>query len=151
MDIEAAENAIDAAIASLTELRAILRQEKPQLPPDAVKRLEKGICLQCGEKITADHREVRGCHEKCHQQVTRAIRAGEITDAQAVHLGMWAPPRKSGRPRAPVTKLNQYLSDDTTVQDIQASVRKAAADHRKLSAKDDNRKKSAKKSKAKGR
>lgn len=100
MDTESTES-IKLRLANLArEIQAIyeiLSEEEPELPTEAQKRLDAGLCLECGKPIS-NERAKRGCHERCHRKVLRAIEKGKYTEYAAISAGHLAPKGKGGRP-----------------------------------------------------
>ena len=101
--------------AAIAELQAIKNEiagasfgELPSVEPEWVSdKLANKTCLQCGKKIQG--RAVRGCHEACAKRVTIKIRAGEISETEAVRAGQIAATRITGRPPK-TTAIDEYLA-----------------------------------------
>ena len=76
----------------------ILDQEEPELPIEAQQKLAAGLCLECGKPISSQEKSKRGCHERCHRKILRAIDRGKYTEFAAISAGHLAPKGKGGRP-----------------------------------------------------
>jgi hypothetical protein len=106
---------IEKVKAYLGQLEVLLSENRkePQPPAEALKKAESSICLLCDNVIGRDEKKWRGCHERCHQKISRQIKSGEVTDKQAITRGWWLPKKKGGR-----------TPDEVTQQKFEASKRK---------------------------
>ena len=102
---------IPVAEKALSEIRNIVGVAKEPMPAistpeEAQRRAELKLCTICGEPLPEPRpgkkrSDDRGADNKCYVAVIRAIRAGEITDDEAVAWGWLLPAKKGGRPRSP--------------------------------------------------
>ena len=78
-------------------------EDEPKPPPEALEKLENGICLKCNKKITKaqQDKERRGVHEKCYRQNNRDVNARKTTDAQLVREGKWMPAKSKRNQKLP--------------------------------------------------
>ncbi len=82
--------------ARIDELATLLEQAKlDAFPASAARRLERGICLNCGDSLTGP--QTRGLHPKCYRKIKRDIDSGRYSEGLAIAQGAIAPEQKSGR------------------------------------------------------
>lgn len=98
MDIDAATKRIDSLIAGLVSLKTELLGTEPLVPAQTIERKEQNRCVACGKSLRGEATPWRGCHSKCAQAVNRRIKAGKLTDREAIEQGKWGPSDVSGRP-----------------------------------------------------
>lgn len=87
----------DIAVA-LANAYALLDAQEPTFPEERLAWLEDRKCLNCGKRIKTNERVVRGCHERCALRTTRLIKAGKLTEHEAIEQGVLAPKQLGGRP-----------------------------------------------------
>lgn len=85
----------------LTEIVEILTDnaEKPVFPRSAQEKVEKRICLNCGQQVPDGARYVRGLDGPCGQEIRGVIERKESTEFELIEKGLIAPPSSGGRPK----------------------------------------------------
>lgn len=99
MDTNNINKRLELVVAELQLIYDLVNQDEPDLPAEAQQLLEAGICLEC--RLPLEEKDLpgkRGCHEKCHRRVLRAIENGAYTEYDAISAGRLAPTKKGGRP-----------------------------------------------------
>lgn len=110
MDIEKINDRLSFLVKEIETIYQLVNEGEPELPPEALEKLEKGICLKCGARITKKDatKAKRGCHERCYASVRRRIKDGVYTEYHAISQGIIAPSGTGGRP-AQLTELEKKL------------------------------------------
>jgi len=111
MDTEAFKNRLTNMAREIQLLYEIVSETEPSLPPEAQKRFDDGVCLECQRPI--EGKTKRGCHEACHRKVLRAINANKYSEYDAIRNGRLAPKGQGGRPPQ-LTELEKMLAAEPT-------------------------------------
>jgi hypothetical protein len=90
---------IDSAMSLLAAVRLAIEEAAPTPAANIAKEEAEGICHFCKKPLGDEKKPVRGCHQRCNQTMTRAKKAGEISDAELMAEGLIGPPRPAGRKR----------------------------------------------------
>ena len=96
MDEEYVRQVIAAVIKQLDSLQRAIGS-RAVVPQSTLDRVERGLCVKCGEPLIPGERTSRGCHLACYQDTRRQVLSGSITMDEAVGGGLIAPPSKVGR------------------------------------------------------
>lgn len=109
MDTKLIAEKIDQLKTGLDELLKLIANEQPRFPASKELMLEKELCLGCGEHRSAKGgRWLRGNHESCYRLVDREIKAGKLTEREAIEQGLLKPPDVGGRPQSKAA-VRDYL------------------------------------------
>lgn len=101
MDTDHINKRLNSIVAEIQLIYQLVNDDEPRFPDEAQELLKSRVCLECGLPIAAnDRRAKRGCHEKCHRRILRAIDSGKYTEFDAISNGKLAPSQTGGRPPA---------------------------------------------------
>lgn len=101
---------------------------EPVFPDECWDLVSRGICLNCGEPISATERSTRGNHLRCHRQILRAIELGSITEEEAVTTGLFAPKAKAGAKPRTDTRLSRVLAAKERAESARLSRQSSSPD-----------------------
>lgn len=82
-------------VASIAKIVEHLNTDYPPIPESAKKLAAERRCLACNEIITG--RVIRGLDEKHFKALERRIKAGAISEHEAIAQGILLPPDAGGR------------------------------------------------------
>ena len=109
---------------------------EPKFPASRQHLVDDRICLGCGKRMETGEKTARGNHVACHKRTLRMIESGEMTDDEAVTLGLFATKAKSGRKPLDDTLLSRLIArkrelyeatDSPDEAEIMAELRKEIA------------------------
>lgn len=81
----------------LDSIKALVSDETTEDEEEAIRRVEDGCCVYCGEEVLKGETVFRGAHQRCYKRVRRVIASGEITEDQAISRGWLLVTGKAGR------------------------------------------------------
>lgn len=125
MDAKLMLKQLDAALNQLALLRQIIEAGEVQIPPSVAIEAAAGICHKCKEQLGTET-PVRGCHRRCSQEMNRAIKAGEATEAKLMAAGLLGPAGPPGRKKK--TQFQELLAgvEADATQKTDAAQKRAA-------------------------
>jgi hypothetical protein len=109
MDADAIARQIKKLIVELTVLERMVSEGVPTFPADRLTLVAEKVCLNCNKPL-GKSRDVRGCHEYCYKQVKSSIKAGEMTEFEAVEAGLVLPKEVGGGRKPTGTQLAKLLA-----------------------------------------
>lgn len=108
------------------ELRALAEDVRgepmPDLPKEAVEKMEHRICLQRGGRVPDSQDYTRGLSPGAYAETMRAIKSGELNERDLISRGLLAPKSKPGRKKSK-SKLDDLMPK---LEELKAFTKKAS-------------------------
>ena len=101
---------LDDIAAALAKAYELLDAREPLFPEERLVWIEDRKCLNCEKRIKTNEKAVRGCHERCAQKTQRLIKAGKLTEFEAIQSGVLAPKQSGGR-RYKTDSVMRYIQE----------------------------------------
>lgn len=122
MDAKEIANRLLKVAKTIEDISRELTKGPAEMPAFAVERLEKEICLICHKPLSENPRErVRGLHQSCSAALSRRIKAGDITEQEAIKEGLIAPAKKPGRRKDSLIDERLRAKAEAVLKTYQAS------------------------------
>jgi hypothetical protein len=110
MDAFETRRLLETVIKMLLSICDDLVDSEVRFPQDKQQLVDDRVCLTCGRSL-GDSRGIRGNHEYCVKVVNSRIKSGELTETQAVSLGLLTPRQTTGRKKSAIhQRINEVAS-----------------------------------------